>query len=99
MSTHPPENLRDSGWDNSLHHYLGSEGTADNLSMLEAEVSLQEVKCKYWTCKYESNSTNEMTQHISVKHAVDESFVHPNSSEDLECPECGKATPAALANI
>ena len=42
------------------------------LSMLYAEVSLKEVKCKYWTCKYESNNTNEMAQHISKKHAVDE---------------------------
>ena len=31
-----------------------------------------------------------MTQHISEKHAADESFVHPNSSEELECPECVK---------
>ena len=38
-----------------------------------------------------SNSTNDMTQHINVKHAVDESFVYPNSSEELECPECGKS--------
>ena len=56
--------------------------------MLEAEVSLQEVKFNNWACKYESNSTNEMTQHINVKHAEVKSSVHPNSSEELECPEC-----------
>ena len=90
LRTNPPEILRDSVQDNSLQLSPGSEARAEDISLLEAEVSLQEVKCEYWTCKYVSNSRNDMTQHINVKHTVDESFVYPNSSEELECPECGK---------
>ena len=90
LSTNQPENLRDSVQDKSLQLSPGSEARAEDISLLEAEVSLQEVKCEYWTCKYVSNSTNNMTQHINMKYAVDESFVYPNLSEELECPECGK---------
>ena len=91
QSTNLQENLRDPDLDKSLQLSPGSEERAENSFSLEDEFSLQEgVKCEYWTCKFESKSKNELTQHIKVKHAVDDSFVYPNSSEEVECPECGK---------
>ena len=80
LSKNPPEKLSDSVKDKFLQLSPGSEARWEDTSMLESEVSLQEV----------SNSTNNMTQHINVKHEVDESFVYPNPSEELECAECGK---------
>ena len=56
LSTNQPENLRDSVQDKSLQLSPGSEARREDLFMLEGEVSLQEVKCEYWTCKYVSNS-------------------------------------------
>ena len=31
-----------------------------------------------------------MVQRINLKHAVDESFVYPTSSEEVKCPECSE---------
>ena len=52
LSTKPPENLRNSVLDKSLQLSPGSEARGEDTLVIEAEVSLQEVKCEYWTCQY-----------------------------------------------
>ena len=88
-STNTPEKLRDSVLDNSLKLSPVSEERAEDIPTFVEEVSLMKaLKCQYWTCKFECTTLNELGQHVKWKHTVDESFVFPNSSEEIECPEC-----------
>ena len=47
-----------------------------------------QLQFRYWTCQFSSYDKNELENHIDIKHAVDESFIDPSSSEEWECPEC-----------
>ena len=47
-----------------------------------------QLKCEYWTCQFNAKDTLDLNNHITVKHAVDETFIFPDSTEEFECPGC-----------
>ena len=46
------------------------------------------LKCEYWNCQFNAKDTKDLENHIKVKHVVDESFKYPDSTEEIECPDC-----------
>ena len=88
-----PENIRDSNLDEALQLFMPPEEKRDTVNIHpyeEEKVVEVHVKCEYWQCKFSSNDKIEIENHISKNHVVDESFIYPSSSEELECPDCDK---------
>ena len=85
------EKSRDSDLDDTLKLSPFNEEIRDTLtipSYEEGTVNEVQLKCRYWTCQFSSYDKKELENHIDIKHAVDESFIYPSSSEEWECPEC-----------
>ena len=87
--TKTPEKLRDSDLNNSLQVSPVLEQRSENTLVEEASVK-EAFKCQYWACKYKCNTLNELAEHVKLKYTVDETFLYPNSSEEIECPEFDK---------
>ena len=88
-----PETLRDFDLNDSLQLSTSSKyrihekssDVLDNFCIEEAEFN-----CKHWRCHFMCTTEIGMLQHISNAHAVNESFVYPDSTEEAECPDCGQ---------
>ena len=65
------------------------KGDTVNIHPYEEEKVIEvHVKCEHWQCKFSSNDKIELENYICINDVVDESFIYPSSSEELECPDC-----------
>ena len=64
------------------------EETRDTIEIsVNEELTVKEVQpqYEYWQCQFNAKDKQDLDNHISVKHAVDESFIFPNSTEEFKC--------------
>ena len=86
-----PEKSRELSLDDSLKLDNNSQEIRDNIEIsVYEELTVKDVhlECEYWTCQFNARDKKDLDNHITVKHAVDESFIYPSSTEEFECPDC-----------
>ena len=90
-SKHTPEVLMEHEPDTVLHLDQPTGERVENSNPLQKDVSILEeveLKCDYWRCAFKSNTISELLLHINMKHAIDQSYVYPNSTVEIQCADC-----------